>query len=133
MTQSQVEQRVNDELTAKEFYKSLDANEKRLIDIMKDEYRGGWGWWHGQYANPTEKGRNPKKRFLQEVSRSETEYVVTYVSARRKFYERFGSAEEAEREKEWCQNWDPTQPIHRNRGTGLYERTGKYAKNKEST
>ena len=62
------------------------------------------------------------------MSDSETEYVVTYVRLWRKFYEQFGSAEEVERETEWCKNWDPTQPIHRNRGTGLYERTGKYAK-----
>ena len=133
LTGSQVEQRVNDEITALEFYKSLDTNEKRLVDIMTDEYRGDPGWYHGQYRKSVETSRGPKRRFKAEVSDSETEYVVTYVSLRRKFYERFGSAQEVEQETEWCKNWDPTKPIHRDRGTGLYERTGKYAKKKEST
>ncbi|MCH8295995.1 hypothetical protein IH992_33370 [Candidatus Poribacteria bacterium] len=128
-----VDNSVIDQMTCEEFYASLDGMERQLVDILIDEYRGDWGWYKGEYATHPEKGSGPKQRFKREVTQSETAYVVTYVSVRRKFYERFGSAQEVEREREWCKNWDPTQPIHRNRGTGLYERTGKYAKNKEST
>jgi len=126
----QSETKAIDKITYNEFFQSLDPMEQKLVEILKDEYRGDWGWYKGEYATQAEKGNSPKRRFKGEVSKSETDYVVSYAHARVKFYELFGSEEEAKREQQWFRDWTPTvEPLHGNR-KGYYERTGKYAKKK---
>ena len=127
----QSETKAIDKITYNEFFQSLDPMEQKLVEILKDEYRGDWKWFEGEYVKQAEKGNSPKTRFKGEVSKSETDYVVSFAHARTKFYELFGTEEEAQKERKWFRDWTPTvEPLHGNR-TGYYERTGKYAKNKK--
>jgi len=104
--------------------------ERQLIQILKEEYRDPPRWFEGEYIKVPEKRKGAKKRFKQEVSSSETDYVVSFAHARKKFYEIFGTEEEAERERQWYRDWVPTtQSMHASR-TGKYQRTGKYAQKK---
>lgn len=125
-----LETQVLDSITYTQFLNSLDPMERRLIEILRDEYRGDWKWYLGQYATTVGVGNRPKQRFKQEVSPSETDYVVCYAHARKKFYEFFGSEEEARREQEWFKDYVPNvTSLHASR-TALYQRTGKYRQQK---
>jgi len=124
------ERDITDKLAFEHYLQTLDDMEQRLVQILIEEYRGPPQWYQGTYVKVVEKRIGPKKRFKQEVSRSETDYVVCLAHARKRFYEIFGTSEEAEREGDWYRDWVPTtQSMHASR-SGKYERTGKYAKKK---
>jgi hypothetical protein len=118
-----------DTIAFKQYLATLNKMEQRLVQILKEEDRDPPRWYQGKYVKVPDRRIGVKKRFKQEVSPSETDYLVSFANTRLKFYEMFGTDEEIQRERTWYQSWKPSQSLHVSR-TGKYQRTGVYSPKK---
>ena len=104
---------------------TLGGMERKLLEILCQEqimdirHR----WYGGQYSHTQADRPRPKKRFKEEVSKSETDWYVCFANVRHQFYMHFGTDEEIEREKQWYASFDPSKGgLHRNRD-GRYDKS----------
>lgn len=105
-----------DTLQYQQFWDSLTLTEQHLVQLLKEEKgENRDSWYQGVYVPVVRRKGRARRRFHEEVTPSETEYKTAYAHARCKFFQHFGSAEEAERERIWLERWDASQSLHASR------------------
>jgi len=108
-------------------YNSLSEMEQKLLMILREEQimETRHRWYGGTYTHTHSSRPRPKKQFLEEVSKRERDWYLSFANVRYQFYMHFGTAAEIKREKEWYASFDPSKGgLHANRD-GRYEQNKK--------
>ena len=106
-----------DQVQFRNLLDSLSDVERKLLLILRDEQilKTKHRWWSGKYSYTQTQRPCPKKRFKEEVSKSETDWYISFANVRYQFYMHFGTDSEIAREKEWYAHFDPRKRLHQNR------------------